>query len=74
MRDVLIGAIPPIAITDIHYFAIAMIGGMMTFFWYPNVSLHQKLILLPDAVGLGLFAVTGTQKAIEHGINPLMAQ
>src|SRR5262249_23560535 len=30
-------------------------------------------ILLFDAVGLGLFAVVGTEKAIEHGINPLMA-
>jgi uncharacterized membrane protein YeiH len=25
MRDVLIGAIPPVAIADIHYFAIAMV-------------------------------------------------
>jgi uncharacterized membrane protein YeiH len=30
-------------------------------------------MLLPDAVGLGLFAVTGAQKAIDHGINPVMA-
>jgi uncharacterized membrane protein YeiH len=73
MRDVLIGAVPPVAITDIHYFAIAMIGGLLTFYCYPNVSLHQRLMLLPDAVGLGLFAVTGAQKAIDHGINPLMA-
>jgi uncharacterized membrane protein YeiH len=73
IRDVLIGAIPPVAITDIHYFAIALIGGLLTFYCYPNVSSHQRLMLLPDAVGLGLFAVTGAQKAIEHGINPLMA-
>jgi uncharacterized membrane protein YeiH len=73
MRDVLIGAIPPVAITDIHYFAIAMFGGLITFYWYPNVTSHQHQILLLDAVGLGLFAVTGAQKAIDHGINPIMA-
>lgn len=73
MRDVLIGAIPPVAITDIHYFAIAMIGGLMTFYWYPKVASLQRQILLLDAVGLGLFAVIGAQKAIDHGINPLMA-
>ncbi len=72
-RDVLIGAIPPVAITDIHYFAIAMVGGLMTFYWYPKVASLQRQILLLDAVGLGLFAVTGAQKAIDHGINPLMA-
>src|SRR5580704_12955178 len=73
MRDVLIGAIPPVAIADIHYFAIAMIGGLITFYLYPTVASLQPQILLLDAVGLALFAVTGAQKAIDHGINPLMA-
>src|SRR5665213_2626451 len=73
MRDVLIGAIPPVAITDIHYFAIAKIGGLITFYWYPKVASLQRQILLLDAVGLGLFAVIGAQKAIDHGINPVMA-
>jgi uncharacterized membrane protein YeiH len=73
MRDVLIGAIPPAAITDIHYFEIAMIGGLITFYWYPKVASLQRQILLLDAVGLGLFAVIGAQKAIDHGINPVMA-
>jgi uncharacterized membrane protein YeiH len=73
MRDVLIGAVPPVAITDIHYFSIAMVGGLIIFYWYPRVTSHQRQILLLDAVGLGLFAVTGAQKAIDHGINPVMA-
>src|SRR6202045_787623 len=59
MRDVLIGAIPPVAIADIHYFAIAMIGGLITFYLYPKVASLQRQILLLDAVGLALFAVTG---------------
>jgi|ERR1017187_1247506 uncharacterized membrane protein YeiH len=73
LRDVLIGAVPPVAITEIHYFAIAMVGGLITFCWYPKVESRQRQILLLDAVGLGLFAVIGAQKAIDHGINPLMA-
>ena len=73
MRDVLIGAVPPVAITDIHYFAISMVGGLITFFWYPKVESRQRQILLLDAVGLALFAVIGAQKAIDYGINPLMA-
>ena len=73
MRDVLIGAVPPVAITDIHYFAISMVGGLITFYWYPEVELRQRQILLLDAVGLALFAVIGAQKAIDRGVNPLMA-
>jgi hypothetical protein len=38
IRDVLIGALPPVAITNAHYFGIAMIGGLMTFYWYPKVA------------------------------------
>jgi len=73
LRDVLIGAVPPAAIEEIHYFLLAMAGGLITFYWYPKVLSRQGQILLFDAVGLGLFAVIGAQKAIDHGINPLMA-
>jgi uncharacterized membrane protein YeiH len=73
MRDVLIGAVPPAAITEIHYFAIAICGGIITFFWASRVARYQRLILLLDAVGLALFAVLGAKKAIDHDIHPVMA-
>jgi uncharacterized membrane protein YeiH len=72
-RDMLIGAVPPVAITDIHYFLISIIAGLVTFWWYPRLATLKQQIVLFDAVGLALFAVTGTQKAIDYGINPLMA-
>ena len=73
MRDVLIGALPPAAITEIHYFLIAISGGLVTFYWYPGVASRQHQILVLDAIGLALFAVIGAEKAIEDGIHPLMA-
>ena len=73
MRDVLIGDLPPAAITHVHYFLIAVGGGLLTFFWYPKVASRQRQILLFDAVGLALFAVVGAEKALVHGIHPLMA-
>jgi uncharacterized membrane protein YeiH len=72
-RDLLIGAVPPVAITDIHYFIISIVGGLITFWWYPRVATLQRQILLFDAVGLALFAVIGAEKAIDYGINPVMA-
>jgi len=73
MRDVLIGSIPPAALTNLHYFVIAMLGGVLTFYSFRRIARFERPILIFDAVGLALFAVTGAQKAIEHGINPVMA-
>ena len=73
MRDVLIGALPPAAIANVHYSLIAIAAGLITFFWYRSVAAWARLILLVDAVGLAMFAVAGAQKAIEFGINPPMA-
>jgi uncharacterized membrane protein YeiH len=73
LRDLLIGAVPPAAISEVHYFFIAIAGGLITFYAYPKIASRQHQILLFDAVGLALFAIIGAQKAIDHGINPLMA-
>lgn len=72
-RDVLIGAVPPAAIARWHGFAIAMVGGLATFLAYPLVRMLSRPVLLLDAIGLGLFAVTGAQKALAYGIDPVMA-
>lgn len=72
-RDLLIGAVPPAAVADWYAFALAMAGGLITFFGYPLVRALRRPVLLLDAIGLGLFAVTGAQKALTYGIDPVMA-
>ncbi|ALV07269.1 putative membrane protein YeiH [Roseateles depolymerans] len=73
IRDVLIGAIPPAAMMEIHYFVIAVLSGLATFFWSAHIVHYQRLMQFLDAVGLALFAVVGTQKAIQFGIHPVMS-
>jgi uncharacterized membrane protein YeiH len=72
-RDVLIGAVPPAALTDGQYLLVSILAGLITFFWYAGIDRLRTPVLLFDAVGLSLFAVTGAQKAIEFGLNPIMA-
>ncbi|MGO4572699.1 trimeric intracellular cation channel family protein [Microvirga sp. 2TAF3] len=72
-RDVLIGAVPPAALTDGRYLLVSVLAGLITFFWYAGVDKLRSPVLLFDAAGLSLFAVTGAQKAIEFGLNPIMA-
>ena len=71
-RDLLIGAVPPAAISDWRYLAVSMLAGIVTF-WRPSVIARLRSpVLIFDAAGLGLFAVAGTQKALAFGLNPAM--
>jgi uncharacterized membrane protein YeiH len=72
-RDVLIGAVPPAAISDWRYVAFALAAGAVTFVWYPNVKRLRPIVLLLDAAGLGLCSDAGTQKALAIGVNPFVS-
>ncbi len=72
-RDVLIGAVPPESITSWHNLALAMAGGLFVFCSFRLFDRLQHPVLFFDAIGLGLFAVAGTQKALNHGIDWPMA-
>lgn len=75
-RDLLIGAVPPAAISDWRYFAVSILAGLIVFFWYPVSKRTPDLthrILIFDAAGLALFAVVGAQKALGYRLDPVMA-
>lgn len=72
-RDVLIGAVPPVALQDLKYIGVSVAAGVMTFYWYPIINRLGSPVLLFDAVGLALFAVAGAQKALSFGLDPVMA-
>lgn len=72
-RDVLIGAVPPAAIASWHTLAVAAAGGLLIFSLSPAVYARWRYVLFLDAAGLALFAVTGAQKALHHGIDPVMS-
>ena len=37
-RDVMIGAVPPAAISDWRYIAVSILAGVITFFWYRIIN------------------------------------
>ncbi|QXJ26283.1 trimeric intracellular cation channel family protein [Actinomadura graeca] len=71
LRDLLIGAVPPAAFTSLGYVLVPLTAAALVFFWHPQVTRLLPAVLLFDAAGLGLFCVTGTLKALEHGLSPL---
>ena len=72
-RDVMIGALPPAAISDGRYVLIAVLAGLITFFWYPLINRLSSPVLLFDAAGLGLFCVAGADKALAFHAGPVAA-
>ena len=72
-RDLLIGAVPPAAISDWRYLAVSLLAGIITFWWFSGIDRLRSPVLVFDGAGLALFAVSGTQKALAFGLNPVMA-
>jgi uncharacterized membrane protein YeiH len=73
IRDLLIGATPPAAISDWRYLGVSVLAGVVTFWWSPLVDRIWSPVLVFDGAGLALFTVSGAQKALLYGLNPLMA-
>ena len=72
-RDVLIGALPPAAIKDWRYIAVSMLAGLITFYWYQIINRLNSPVLVFDAAGLALFAVSGAGKALAFDAGPVAA-
>jgi uncharacterized membrane protein YeiH len=67
-RDVVIGAIPPAAFTDLGYFLTPLLAAGLVFFLHPHVQRIQVGVNVFDAAGLGFFCVSGTVKAYDYGL------
>ena len=72
-RDVMIGAVPPAAISDWRYVAVSILAGLITFFWYRIINRLSSPVLVFDAAGLALFAVSGAGKALAFHAGPVAA-
>ncbi|MBM2617774.1 TRIC cation channel family protein [Actinoplanes sp. LDG1-06] len=68
LRDLVIGAVPPLAFADWRYAVTAVAASLAVFWLHPRLARWRRPVLLLDAAGLGLFTVTGTLKALDAGV------
>lgn len=71
MRDVLIGDLPPVGISDWRLICAALLAGLVTFFFHPGVERISRVVRVLDAAGLAGFAIGGSLKALGAGMDPL---
>jgi len=72
-RDVMIGATPVVALSDWRYVAVSLLAGLLTFYCYRFINRLSRSVLIFDAAGLALFAVTGATKALAYHLGPVGA-
>ncbi len=73
IRDLVIGAVPSVAFTDVSYFWIPLLATALTFFAHVQINRLNAAVLVFDAAGLAVFCISGTAKALNYGLGPVPA-
>lgn len=73
VRDVMLGALPPVGITDKGYVLTTLFSGIIVVVAHPEITKLKWTMTVIDALGLGLFAVSGTAKALAYGSSGMTA-
>jgi uncharacterized membrane protein YeiH len=73
IRDVFINALPPATFSDWRYLTVAATGSLIAFAFGPRLDRWMNAILVLDAAGLSLFAVSGALKTVGFGGGPAQA-
>ena len=66
-RDIIIGNTPPTAFVDPTSSVISIVTAFVVFFFYEEINKFEKIIIISDALGLGVFTAMGCRTAIIHG-------
>ncbi|WP_268531592.1 trimeric intracellular cation channel family protein [Cellulomonas sp. CW35] len=73
LRDVLIGAVPPVGIADWRLITTAVLGAFLMYFFHPRLERARRVIVVLDAGALAVFTVVGTVKGLEYGTTAVAA-
>jgi len=67
-RDVLVGDVPPLAMTEQAYLLVPGVAAGVVLAAPRLVRRFERPVLVLDAIGLGIFAAVGAAKAIDAGL------
>ncbi len=73
VRDVMLQAGPPVAITDPFYITVALVGASFAFLWKLESRFWRIALIVMDGVVLGSWAATGAMKTLSLGFGIMPA-
>lgn len=69
VRDLCLGSLPPVGISDWRYLATSAFASVMAIWARPIVDHLKHPVVFFDSLGLGIYAVVGAHKALLFGHN-----
>lgn len=72
VRDIVITNTPPMAFRNEMYVLISVVSALVVMLVHNQVSKYNMTIQVCDAIGLGAFAVAGSNMAVDFGYNNIL--
>ncbi len=73
LRDMLLGSYPLVWINDVNFIYAIIFGIVLMRILYSPLQQYRKTLSLFDTMGIALFTILGTEKALEFGVHPVVA-
>ncbi len=73
IRDMLLGAYPLSWVADVNRIYVIIVAIVLTSVFYNQFSKLRKTFFLFDSLGIALFTILGTEKALLYHVTPLVA-
>ncbi len=73
VRDVLLGAYPIGWVKDVNIFLAILIGIGISSLFYDGLVKHRRNLFIFETLGIAMFTIIGTEKALTYNVNPLIA-
>jgi uncharacterized membrane protein YeiH len=73
LRDIVLGRFPVFWVENNSYVAVAVMAAIGVYFFADRPGWRLTLLVWMDAAGLALFAVLGTEIALDAGVTTLIA-
>ena len=73
VRDVLLNSYPLVWIGDINIMYAIMIGVVLTSLFYKRILKMRRMMFIFDTLGVAMFTIIGTEKALSLHVHPVIA-
>jgi len=73
LRDMLLGSYPLVWVADVTFLYAIFFGILMTRLFYNFIKKRSKERFIFDTLGIAMFTILGTEKALDLGVNPVIA-
>lgn len=69
LRDIILGSYPLVWVKDVNVLYVIILGVITTRLFYKFLKHLSKTLLLFDTLGIALFTIVGTEKALSLGVS-----